>query len=88
MEEIINKINNAINSFSTIRVDLTANGNSIFTDIFPVEYVIEGTVITMTDPDDNHFSINCENIEFDEISNFYILKSDGVEAIVEFESIN
>lgn len=84
---MLEKIMDAVINMDTIRINISANGSYIFAYVAPVECSQEGTIITMIDSDDNKFSINCENVEYDEISNFYILKSGSTEVIVEFGPI-
>lgn len=85
MEEIIRNIEEAIKNTADMKISLSSDGNSIATIVSPAEYVVRRTQIEIIDIFDQSCTINCEEVEFDEVCDFYVLKSGETEVVVEFK---
>lgn len=85
MEEIIRNIEEAIKNAADMKISLSSDGNAIATIVSPAEYVVRGTQIEIIDIFDQSYTINCEEVEFDEVCDFYVLKSGETEVVVEFK---
>ena len=85
MEEIIRNIEEAIKNAADMKISLSSDGNTNTSVISPAEYTVRGTQIEIIDIFDQSCVINCEEVDFDEACDFYILKSGETEVVVEFK---
>lgn len=85
MEEIIRNIEEAIKNAADMKISLSSDGNAITAVVSPAEYTVRGTQIEIIDIFDQSCTINCEEVEFDEMCDFYIIKSGETEVVVEFK---
>ena len=85
MNDIIRKIEEAIETISDIRINLSADGNSLFSVLTPAEYSVNGSCIEITDICDNSYVINCEEVKYDDLCDFFIIRSGESEVVMEFK---
>ena len=85
MKEIIRNIEKTIENISDMRISLSSNGNVVTATLTPAEYKLNGNKIEIFDIFDQGYVINCENVEYDEMSGVYILRSGETEVVVEFK---